>query len=1373
MATSPRDVRLGLSVETTGQEQIKNLQASIAALAKEGGDAAPEFQALADEIGRLGAQQESIAAFRQLSDELDRLTTRQDETAAATTALAARLREASQATEAARAVQARLTEQQQRAVADLRATAGELQILRASYDAAGKKTAEYREELQRLVTQQVAQKAAVAAVKVELDAAKASTGEAASAQASLEKAYNKSNEAAERAATAARAQAEVVAQAARSAEELGVSTANLAGSQAQLALRLAQVQAEAESLRGQLDVMAAAERDMAEATQAAARAAEEQAAAMKQVEADKAAAEARALADAERLLAAEFEFAADSARRLVAAQEAAADAAARLKREQSDEFTRKLAVAQGLLTTELQLAAAAAERAAAEQTRLDAAQEAAAESARRAAAAAAEAGQRIENAFGTVGVRSAEALQAEIAEVRAAMATLAARSRETGAAMTGAFTAGEAKIKSLELELRELNGQLTLGDRTAKLFSNSLGQIAAGNLIADAVGALVERVKDLGRAFVTVITQTESMRRGLTAVYGSAQTAREQIEFLRRTSLAAGVSMSGIADSFVRFSAATKASNIPLQVTNDLFAAVTRAGSTLGLSSERVTLALDALGQMASKGVVSMEELRQQLGDSLPGALSIAAKGLNLTDQELIKLVESGQLAARDLFPGLIEGLKSMQGESDTIVGAWGRLKTALSTAAEVGGDAGWTDVIRGGLESLRVVLGVVVVALSGFFNLLMGGARSAAAFAATLQGTGSLTEAFKAMTEEGEKAVATIGKTADAFFKSSDGATANVSALQAAAAAANANTSSTVALAAAQAQAAVASGTLTGSALGVAQANARLLASMADTTKSIEANIVASEKLQKAKQLEGAAALEAAQISGNATSIMQAQTQAAVANAEAAGVVLAARQAEVASTQALIERITALAAANGGLASDQQAMVDTLQQKLQVQQASVEKTEQERAGLLAVAEAARIAAQVYQDNSANLAAYNAELTVTSAAIPELQAALAAANVELERQNQLLRDGTGSQEAVNQAQQVANVTRTALADATQRAAEAERLYNDALADTVVNMDRKTRADSANLQLTLATTNASQRHYEVMARMALARGDEAQGIYYTIEAKNRQIEAIRLTTQIKELEAKSSIAQLEIQKQEIALNDPLRAQKLEELNIRIQLQKVKLAEAGASSAVIQGIQAEIDAIRNGNSVRASSTQNIDQNTAARYRNVDAMKAQAAAEKVTSDGFKANADGSAAGTFNNMIPISDAKAIQDKLLRGELGTGDLEQARSAVEQARNARSWLDSLTPSAVSPEARSDAEGMVRNAQQALEKIERMINREQRAAAGEGSAAAGGDPARGAGTVRVDINLGGRRSSVTVATQADAQNLTGVLRELENASGTAA
>ena len=51
--------------------------------------------------------------------------------------------------------------------------------------------------------------------------------------------------------------------------------------------------------------------------------------------------------------------------------------------------------------------------------------------------------------------------------------------------------------------------------------------------------------------------------------------------------------------------------------------------------------AFKALEQMLSKGKVSAEELRGQLGERIPGAFQIAARAMGMTTSELDKFMSS------------------------------------------------------------------------------------------------------------------------------------------------------------------------------------------------------------------------------------------------------------------------------------------------------------------------------------------------------------------------------------------------------------------------------------------------------------------------------------------------------------------------------------------------------------------------------------------------------------------------------------------------------------------------------------------------------------------------------------------------------------
>jgi tape measure domain-containing protein len=128
----------------------------------------------------------------------------------------------------------------------------------------------------------------------------------------------------------------------------------------------------------------------------------------------------------------------------------------------------------------------------------------------------------------------------------------------------------------------------------------------------------------------------------------------------RRLSDELGLSFTTLAGTFGSFTAAASAAGTPLQVQEDLFAAVARSAQALGLSNDELSGSLLALQQIASKGNVQMEELRGQLGERLPIAFSAAAKGLGVTQQELIKLVESGRLTAGQFFPALTKGLNEL-----------------------------------------------------------------------------------------------------------------------------------------------------------------------------------------------------------------------------------------------------------------------------------------------------------------------------------------------------------------------------------------------------------------------------------------------------------------------------------------------------------------------------------------------------------------------------------------------------------------------------------------------------------------------------------------------------------------------------------------
>jgi len=306
---------------------------------------------------------------------------------------------------------------------------------------------------------------------------------------------------------------------------------------------------------------------------------------------------------------------------------------------------------------------------------------------RRVQAASVDTGASLKNAFETVGVRSAQVIQQEIMDVERALQRIAAEGKVTGSQFDRVWAAGQERIGRLK---SELNGSSEALDKVG----TSTNAVSAGlTRLAAAFGGV-----QAARAFLDANVELEQLRRGLTAVTGDTDRAEAELDRLRGVADTLGVSVGVLGRSWISLAAATRGSTLEGQATRDVFDAVAATMAKLGKSSADTEGALYAVGQMASKGVVSMEELRQQLGERMPGAIDAMAKGLGISKEALIDLVGSGQLLAEDALPALARGLQQTFGSSqqqvDGFTAAWQRFKNTLSETAQTLGDLGIMDAL-------------------------------------------------------------------------------------------------------------------------------------------------------------------------------------------------------------------------------------------------------------------------------------------------------------------------------------------------------------------------------------------------------------------------------------------------------------------------------------------------------------------------------------------------------------------------------------------------------------------------------------------------------------------------------------------------------
>lgn len=276
--------------------------------------------------------------------------------------------------------------------------------------------------------------------------------------------------------------------------------------------------------------------------------------------------------------------------------------------------------------------------------------------------------------------------------------------------------AREASGRFLSLAQRQAAGIEDLGKSATSAGSNlsGLGTALAGLGAGAALTGFL-------RGSINAAVELDSITRKLSNTLGE-QGAGRALSFTRGLSDQLGLSFKTLASSFGSFTAAATAANVPLQEQEQLFAAVSKAAQALGLSNDEINGSLLALQQVAAKGTVQMEELRGQLGERLPIAFGATARGLGITQQELIKLVETGQLTASQFFPALTKGLNELTagaGGTETaaqnfqkLANAWDALQTSFGTSLlptiieQVKNLTGALDGLKIGIDANKLGLG-------------------------------------------------------------------------------------------------------------------------------------------------------------------------------------------------------------------------------------------------------------------------------------------------------------------------------------------------------------------------------------------------------------------------------------------------------------------------------------------------------------------------------------------------------------------------------------------------------------------------------------------------------------------------------------------
>lgn len=250
------------------------------------------------------------------------------------------------------------------------------------------------------------------------------------------------------------------------------------------------------------------------------------------------------------------------------------------------------------------------------------------------------------------------------AQTAASLKALAEAVRESTQAYTQTSTAALAYTKQQDV-LREATRQQREEQRQANeearraqdVWRTMLG-VAGGLGIATSLRAVIGELRQFAVSIVETGAKLELLRLGMAALTGGQTQGERTFATLISLSNRLGIDTLQTTAAFRNFAGAIRGTVLEGDRGQRVFEAVTMASRAMGASSQQTHSALLALEQMISKGTVSMEELRRQLGNALPGAFQIAARAMGVTTQELEKMIRTGTVEAIPFVEKLAEQLR-------------------------------------------------------------------------------------------------------------------------------------------------------------------------------------------------------------------------------------------------------------------------------------------------------------------------------------------------------------------------------------------------------------------------------------------------------------------------------------------------------------------------------------------------------------------------------------------------------------------------------------------------------------------------------------------------------------------------------------------
>lgn len=192
-----------------------------------------------------------------------------------------------------------------------------------------------------------------------------------------------------------------------------------------------------------------------------------------------------------------------------------------------------------------------------------------------------------------------------------------------------------------------VNRRLNASDRAMQSFSRNFGRLQALLITAQPVRFLSNFMRSLISAD-KVITTFKSQ---LFTVTGDLAAAGDEFERLKDTAQAYAVPINSLTKGFSKLKASMNTPELA-KYNEALFQSTVVLSSVLHMAEYNTERVFNVMIQIMSKGQLMMEELKQQLGEHVPGAIALAAESMGLSVREMMDRMQSGLISAEQFAAG-------------------------------------------------------------------------------------------------------------------------------------------------------------------------------------------------------------------------------------------------------------------------------------------------------------------------------------------------------------------------------------------------------------------------------------------------------------------------------------------------------------------------------------------------------------------------------------------------------------------------------------------------------------------------------------------------------------------------------------------------